>query len=62
MTDATPGATIHYTTDGSTPSQTHGKIYKTPFNLTESATVQAIAVKSKQANSEVTLQAYTVTH
>jgi len=62
MTDATPGATIHYTTDGSTPSQTHGKIYKTPFNLSESATVQAIAVKSKQANSEVTLQAYTVTH
>ncbi len=60
MSEATAGATIHYTTDGSTPSQTHGKIYKTPFNLTASAKVQAIAVKSKQANSEVASQTYTV--
>jgi hypothetical protein len=60
MTEGTAGATIHYTTDGSTPSQTHGKIYKTPFNLTASATVKAIAVKSKQANSEVASETYTV--
>ena len=36
LTD-TPGATINYTTDGSTPSQSHGTLYSTPIaSLTSS--------------------------
>ena len=51
--DTTAGSTIHYTTDGSTPTQTHGKIYKIPFTLKSSATVQAMAVTAKHANNDV---------
>jgi Fn3 associated len=60
MTDATSGAVIHYTTDGSIPTQTHGEVYKVPFKITRSATVQAIAVAPKSANSAVVSETYTL--
>ncbi len=44
MTDATSGATIYYTTDGSTPT-THSTVYKLPITVNTS-TVNAIAVAS----------------
>jgi Chitobiase/beta-hexosaminidase C-terminal domain len=59
MSDATPGAVIHYTLDGSTPTQTHGNVYKMRFTITASKTVQAVAVAPKSANSEVASETYT---
>ena len=43
ITDSTPGSTIFYTTDNSTPSPTNGTKYTSAFTLTSSATVKAIA-------------------
>jgi hypothetical protein len=60
ITDATSGAVIHYTTDGSTPTQTHGDVFKLPFKITRSTTVQAIAVAAKYANSAVASESYTL--
>jgi hypothetical protein len=60
MTDATSGASIHYTTDGSTPTQTHGEIYKTPFKITRSTTVRAIGASPKSASSAVASETYTL--
>jgi hypothetical protein len=59
MSDATPGAVIHYTLDGSTPTQTHGNVYKMRFTITASKTVQAVAVAPKSATSEVASETYT---
>jgi hypothetical protein len=59
MSDATPGAVIHYTLDGSTPTQTHGNVYKMRFTITASKTVQAVAIAPKSANSEVASETYT---
>ena len=59
MSDATSGAVIHYTLDGSTPTATHGNVYKMPFTITASKTVQAVAVAPQSANSEVASETYT---
>ena len=45
ITDATPGAIIYYTTDGSTPSISSA-VYAAPLLLTSTATVRAIAYVS----------------
>lgn len=39
----TPGATIRYTTDGSTPSATNGAIYTGPLSITGTTNLRAIA-------------------
>jgi hypothetical protein len=46
LSDATPGATLVYTTDGSTPTPTHGMVYGTPFVETTSATINVLAYKT----------------
>jgi hypothetical protein len=55
----TPGATIHYTTDGSTPT-TASTAYTAPFTLTQSRTVRAIAAAAGMVSSDVASAAYTI--
>jgi len=59
ITDATPGAAIYYTTDGSTPS-TSSAVYGGPISVSSSKTVKAIAVANGYTNSLVVSTAYTV--
>ncbi|HTB81291.1 MAG TPA: choice-of-anchor tandem repeat GloVer-containing protein [Opitutaceae bacterium] len=60
ITTATGGATIRYTTDGSTPSETNGAIYSGPVSISASATLQAIAYKTGFIDSTVTSGIYTI--
>lgn len=54
ITCSTAGATIRYTTDLSTPTDTHGTIYTGPFTLTESiVNVKAVAYKENLTNSDI---------
>ena len=48
----TDGATIHYTTDGTTPTSS-STTYSTAFTVSATTTVKAIAVKSGMTDSEV---------
>ena len=52
------GATIRYTSDGSTPTATSGEVYTEPFILNDSATIKAIAVVGGVA-SEVATRIFT---
>ena len=61
ITSPTVGATIYYTTNGTTPSVTNGKVYSGKITLTESATVKAIAVKADWNDSEVATAVFTIT-
>ncbi|HEU5342537.1 chitobiase/beta-hexosaminidase C-terminal domain-containing protein [Edaphobacter sp.] len=61
MTSSTSGATIRYTTDGSTPSETNGTVYSGAVNISSTTTLKAIAYKSGYADSSVTSATYTIT-
>lgn len=52
LSSDTVGATIYYTTDGSNPTE-ESNIYNTPIEITESATIKAIALKDGREKSEV---------
>ena len=56
---ATDGATIYYTTDGSTPT-TSSTEYTGAINVNETTTIKAIAVKNGMTNSEVATATYTI--
>ena len=56
---ATSGATIYYTTDGSTPS-TESSVYNSALTISETTTVKAIAAKEGMNNSAVASAAYTI--
>lgn len=56
---ATSGATIYYTTDGSTPT-TSSSVYSSAITVSATATVKAIAAKSGLSNSTVGSAAYTI--
>ena len=60
ITDATTGATIYYTTDGSTPS-TASTPYTGPFNITTTTTVNAIAAGPGWLASQIASSTYTLT-
>ena len=55
----TVGATIHYTVDGSTPTE-GSPIYSSAITIDAAKTIKAIAVKENYKNSEVALAAYTI--
>ena len=55
---ATPGASIYYTTDGTTPTST-GTIYSGAISLTSTTTIKAIAVKADMNDSAVAAVTFT---
>ena len=59
ISDATPGATIYYTTDGSTPT-TASPVYGGPITVTQTTTVKAMAAAVGMANSAVASATYTI--
>jgi hypothetical protein len=60
IADASPGTTIYYTTDGTTPT-TASPQYTRPFVVPRTATIRAIAVAAGWSQSEVADAAYTIT-
>ncbi len=56
----TPGATIRYTTDGSLPSPTSGTIYSSPFTVSVSQTIKAVAYKTGWTISAITKADYII--
>jgi N-acetyl-beta-hexosaminidase len=59
LSDATGGAVIHYTTDGTTPTAA-SPIYSAPISVTVNTTIKAIATASGMANSAVASAVYTI--
>ncbi len=57
---ATPGATIKYTMDGSTPSAENGTVYSGAISISQSVTIKAIAIKTGMRNSEVVSVSYVI--
>lgn len=55
----TPGATIYYTTDGTTPT-INSTVYTSAIPVSETTTIKAIAVASGYDNSEVAEATYTI--
>ncbi len=60
LTTATSGASINYTTDGTTPSDTVGALYTGPFKISTTTTVNAIAYASGMDNSPVSTATYVI--
>ena len=60
ISDATPGATIHYTTNGTTPTAS-STIYTGPISVSATETVEALAVASGYSTSAVGSSKYTIT-
>ena len=59
IADATAGATIYYTTDGTTPN-TSSAVYSKAFTVGTTATVKAIATASGYTNSNTTSATLTI--
>ena len=59
ITSGTPGATIYFTTDGTTPT-TSSQLYSGPLTVATSETVKAIAVASGYNQSSVSSASYTI--
>jgi uncharacterized repeat protein (TIGR03803 family) len=60
LSTKTQGATIRYTTDGSTPSSTTGNVYSSPVPISGTTTLKAIAVKAGVGESPVSTASYVI--
>ena len=60
ISTATAGATIRYTTDGSTPSSTSGSVYSGAVTVAVTTTLKAIAFQSGWTDSAVASATYTI--
>jgi len=59
ISDATPGATIYYTTNGSTPT-TASPVYTGAITVAQTMTLKAMAAMSGMTNSTVASATYTI--
>jgi glucose/arabinose dehydrogenase len=60
ITTATAGASIRYTTDGSTPTPSVGTVYSAPVTIGTTTTLKAVAYGSGLTTSAVTTAMYTI--
>lgn len=60
LSSTTPGAVIHYTADGTTPT-TSSTLYTAPVSVAATATLKAITAASGYSDSPVATAAYTIT-
>ena len=60
ITTTTSGATIRYTTDGSTPTTTSGTVYAAAVHIADTMTLKAIAYRSGLTTSAVVTAPYTI--
>ncbi|WP_341407358.1 lamin tail domain-containing protein [Luteolibacter soli] len=58
ITSPTPGVTINYTLDGSTPSATAGTTYTGPLTISSTSVLRAIATKPGWESTDVDTQTY----
>jgi N-acetylneuraminic acid mutarotase len=60
ISGTTPGATIYYTTDGSTPT-TSSNVYSNPITVSVPVTIEAIAIASGYLESNLASATYNIT-
>ena len=60
ISTSTSGASIMYTTNGTTPTSTIGTVYSSPVAISVTATLQAIAFETGMTNSPVSSAVYTI--
>ena len=58
ITTLTPGATIRYTTDGSTPTTTNGTVYTVPLTISSTTVLRAFAYRADYEPTNVDTQTY----
>ena len=58
--DSTPGSTIYYTLNGSTPTKNAKEEFVNPIQVKSKTTIKAIAIAAGDANSTVVTATYTI--
>jgi 6-phosphogluconolactonase len=60
ITTSTSGATIRYTMDGTTPTDTIGAVYSAPVHISETLSLKAVAYRGGWTTSSVTTAQFTI--
>jgi hypothetical protein len=60
ISTTTSGASIRYTVNGATPSETVGTVYSGPITVSSTTTINAIAYAAGQTDSSITSATYTI--
>lgn len=60
LATSTAGASIYYTTDGSTPYPSSSLLYHEPIPITRNMSIKAIAIKAGMMDSDVMVETYTI--